>query len=193
MVQDNCMSPKFPQTPSLPTEYVCVEVYTVRTGDTLYSISRRYGVSVAMLMEANRILNPYNLRYGQKICIPGHRSDCLKPAHDPCGWEIEAPCPIQEEPITCPEEEIPPMLMPTPQPVPAPAPMPMPAPQPEPAPSPAPMPMPVPAPAPMPIPVPVPVPIPTPMPMPTPVCDGMTHTIRAGDTFYLLAKQHNVL
>jgi LysM repeat protein len=106
------MSPKFPQPKNLPTEYVCLEVYTVRTGDTLYSISQRYGVPVAMLMEANRILNPYNLRHGQKICIPGHRSDCLEPAHDPFDRHLDYPCP-PEEPITCPEEEVTPMPMPT--------------------------------------------------------------------------------
>ena len=46
MVHNNCMSPNFPQTPCLPSDYVCVEVYTVGTGDTLYSISQKYGISV---------------------------------------------------------------------------------------------------------------------------------------------------
>ncbi|HHU16677.1 MAG TPA: LysM peptidoglycan-binding domain-containing protein [Clostridiales bacterium] len=84
MGQNNCMSPGFPRPPINPSEeYVCTDVYTVRSGDTLYSISQKYNVSVSMLMEANRILNPYNLRYGQKICIPGKKSDCMKPEHYP--------------------------------------------------------------------------------------------------------------
>jgi len=51
-----------------------VEVYTVKAGDTLYAISQAYGVPVAVLMQVNRILNPYNLKIGQKICIPGRDS-----------------------------------------------------------------------------------------------------------------------
>lgn len=51
--------------------YVCVDVYTVKSGDTLYSISQRYDVPVGLLMRVNQINNPYNLRIGRKLCIPG--------------------------------------------------------------------------------------------------------------------------
>ena len=51
---------------------VCVDVYTVKAGDTLYTIAQNYGISVALLMRANKICNPYNLRIGTKICIPGY-------------------------------------------------------------------------------------------------------------------------
>ncbi|HHV27445.1 LysM peptidoglycan-binding domain-containing protein [Anaerosalibacter bizertensis] len=44
--------------------------YTIRSGDTLYSIGQRYGVSVQELMAANPGINPNNLRIGQTICIP---------------------------------------------------------------------------------------------------------------------------
>ena len=47
--------------PILPPQYICTDLYTVQAGDTLYSISQRYNVPVAILMQANRILNPYNL------------------------------------------------------------------------------------------------------------------------------------
>jgi LysM repeat protein len=30
------------------------------------------------------------------------------------------------------------------------------------------------------------------MPEPAPVCNGTMHTVRAGDTFYMLAKRHNI-
>lgn len=54
---------------------VCVDVYTVRAGDTLYTIAQNYGVSVVLLMRVNNICNPYNLRIGRKLCIPGDPSE----------------------------------------------------------------------------------------------------------------------
>ncbi|MBQ8590719.1 MAG: LysM peptidoglycan-binding domain-containing protein [Firmicutes bacterium] len=51
-------------------ENQCMEIYTVKPGDTLYAISQAYGIPVAQLMQINRILNPYNLKAGQKLCIP---------------------------------------------------------------------------------------------------------------------------
>src|SRR5699024_2628416 len=44
--------------------------YVVRPGDTLYSIAKKYGVSVEELLEANPNVDPYNLQVGQLICIP---------------------------------------------------------------------------------------------------------------------------
>lgn len=55
----------------MATKYVCTDVYTVRAGDTLYSVSQRYNVDLGLLMRVNRISNPYNLRIGAKLCIPG--------------------------------------------------------------------------------------------------------------------------
>ena len=49
---------------------VCIDVYTVEAGDTLYSIARKYDIPVELLMKVNRIRNPYNLRIGMKICVP---------------------------------------------------------------------------------------------------------------------------
>lgn len=54
---------------------VCVDVYQVQAGDTLYSIGRRYNVSVGLLMKANMIDNPYDLRIGLKLCIPGFENE----------------------------------------------------------------------------------------------------------------------
>ncbi|GAB6087828.1 LysM peptidoglycan-binding domain-containing protein [Alkaliphilus crotonatoxidans] len=45
--------------------------YTIRPGDTLYSIARLFNVSVDSLVEANPGINPYMLYPGQVICIPG--------------------------------------------------------------------------------------------------------------------------
>ena len=52
------------------SRYVCVAVYCVEPGDTLYSISGRFDVPVELLMKANKIRNPYNLRIGTELCIP---------------------------------------------------------------------------------------------------------------------------
>ena len=44
-------------------------VYEVRKGDTLWSISRRYGVSIASIIKRNRITNPNLIYVGEKIRI----------------------------------------------------------------------------------------------------------------------------
>jgi murein DD-endopeptidase MepM/ murein hydrolase activator NlpD len=48
--------------------------YTVRHGDTLYSIARRFHVSVYSLMAANGIGNARELRAGRVLVIPGAAS-----------------------------------------------------------------------------------------------------------------------
>ena len=46
-------------------------VYIVQSGDTLYSISLRFGVTVDELMAANNITDPNLLSAGQQLIIPG--------------------------------------------------------------------------------------------------------------------------
>jgi murein DD-endopeptidase MepM/ murein hydrolase activator NlpD len=46
------------------------ELYTVRSGDTLYSISRRSGVPVANIASANNLPAPYALEVGRRLVIP---------------------------------------------------------------------------------------------------------------------------
>lgn len=46
------------------------ELYTVQSGDTLYSISRRSGVSVDNIASANNLRAPYALDAGQRLVIP---------------------------------------------------------------------------------------------------------------------------
>lgn len=64
----------------------CVAVHTVQAGDTLYSICKQYNVSVCDLMMANNIQNPYNLRVGTKICIPGDMDNAgnMEPTEPAC-------------------------------------------------------------------------------------------------------------
>jgi len=44
--------------------------YTVKRGDTFYSIARRYGTSADAITVANPSLNPRNLTIGQVITVP---------------------------------------------------------------------------------------------------------------------------
>ena len=48
--------------------------YRVRTGDTLYSLSKRFGCSVNSLMRANNFATPSELMAGKAIRIPGHHT-----------------------------------------------------------------------------------------------------------------------
>ncbi len=44
--------------------------YVVQRGDTLLSIARRFGVTVAQLQAANNITNPDRIYPGQVLVIP---------------------------------------------------------------------------------------------------------------------------
>lgn len=54
--------------PQGETQPTCT--YVVKPGDTLYSISRYYQVSVSKIMEANHISNPNLIYVGQTLVIP---------------------------------------------------------------------------------------------------------------------------
>lgn len=56
--------------PSAPAMIVC----SVRRGDSLWSISRQFGVTVQDLVDANPGVNPNAIQYGQKIMVPDHLS-----------------------------------------------------------------------------------------------------------------------
>jgi LysM repeat protein len=44
--------------------------YVVKKGDTLYSISRHFNVSLNAIMAANPLVNVYNLMVDEVLCIP---------------------------------------------------------------------------------------------------------------------------
>ncbi len=59
--------------------------HTVRKGDTLYSLAKRYKTSVSRLKAANRIKDPTRMRIGQRLTLPGRsikakRGSTAKPA-----------------------------------------------------------------------------------------------------------------
>jgi len=54
----------------LPTPCPGGNFYTIRAGDTLFAISRRFNVPLDDLLEANPGIDPNRLMIGQRICIP---------------------------------------------------------------------------------------------------------------------------
>lgn len=54
-----------------------MEIYVVRGGDSLYSLSRRFGVSVEALAEANQLSDPSRLTPGLALVIPGTPAGAL--------------------------------------------------------------------------------------------------------------------
>ncbi|NLM36517.1 MAG: LysM peptidoglycan-binding domain-containing protein [Firmicutes bacterium] len=54
-------------------------LYTIRSGDTFFSIARRFGTTVAALQAANPGVDPNRLQIGQQICVPARA-----PAPGPC-------------------------------------------------------------------------------------------------------------
>jgi LysM repeat protein len=56
-------------------------IYVVRTGDTLYSIARRFGVTVAAIAQINNISNTRYIQVGQRLLIP--RSGNVTPVPQP--------------------------------------------------------------------------------------------------------------
>lgn len=91
----------------MANKYVCVAVYTVRAGDTLYSIAQHYNVDVGLLMRANRIHNPYNLRIGVKLCIPGVLTEDSpqEPEVSPDPMPIPVPDPMPDPLPSVPDDE----------------------------------------------------------------------------------------
>jgi LysM repeat protein len=45
--------------------------YTLRPGDTFYTIAQRLGTTVTVLSNLNSGINPSQLHVGQQICVPG--------------------------------------------------------------------------------------------------------------------------
>jgi LysM repeat protein len=56
-------------TPSKPTASVEKKYHTVQKGETLYAISRKYGISVDELRKLNNLSKDPSLRTGQKLLV----------------------------------------------------------------------------------------------------------------------------
>ena len=62
--------PATPSTTPTPTATPTPVIYTIKKGDTLIPIARKFGVTVQQITEANGISDPRRLRIGQEIIIP---------------------------------------------------------------------------------------------------------------------------
>lgn len=51
--------------------------HTIKQGDTLYSISRKHKIPLAMILRANPYVDVYNLKVGDTICVPVDNSNGL--------------------------------------------------------------------------------------------------------------------
>lgn len=52
------------------TVLISYYMYEIKSGDTLYALSKHYGVSVQAIIQANNGINPNILKIGQKLIIP---------------------------------------------------------------------------------------------------------------------------
>jgi LysM repeat protein len=50
----------------------------VGAGDTVYALSRRHGVFVRAIIDANRLRPPYHLRAGQRVVLPRGREHAVR-------------------------------------------------------------------------------------------------------------------
>lgn len=48
-----------------------MQIYVVKTGDTVYRLASAYGVTAESIIETNQIAYPYRLVVGQALLIPG--------------------------------------------------------------------------------------------------------------------------
>ena len=68
------LTQKSEEKPVNKADKVSSQKYTVQKGDTLYGLSRKYGISVADLMNFNGFDSSSTLKIGQVILIPGKNS-----------------------------------------------------------------------------------------------------------------------
>ena len=131
-------------------------VYIIRDGDTLYSLSRRYNVPLALILRANPYVDIYNLQIGDELCIPVDSTELPE----------EGPGPVEPPTPSLPGGNQPAAPGPGPLPLPTPS---LPGGNQPAAPGPGPMPLPTPSlpggnqPA---------APGPGPLPLPTPTLPG---------------------
>lgn len=53
-----------------PTPLVIPDTYVVQEGDTLYSISAKFNIDLASLVEANNLSDPNDIQVGQELTLP---------------------------------------------------------------------------------------------------------------------------
>ncbi len=66
---------------SQPVEPVQEVFYVVESGDTLFSIARRYGTTVSAIADANRLEDPARIYVGQRLMVPLGDFQGIEPPH----------------------------------------------------------------------------------------------------------------
>ena len=61
-----------------PPAEPAARVVTVQAGDTVYALSRRYGIAVRDILQANDLAPPYLLLIGQTIRLPAQRTHVVR-------------------------------------------------------------------------------------------------------------------
>lgn len=64
-------------------EYCNGYTHTIKKGDTLYGLSRRYRVPLALILRANPYVDVYNLQVGDTVCIPVRKAEECMPCVTP--------------------------------------------------------------------------------------------------------------
>lgn len=74
-------------------EYCNGHTHTIKRGDTLYALSRRYRVPLEVLLRANPYVDVYNLQPGDTLCIPVKQAEGCRFCLDPFiqGGKMTAP------------------------------------------------------------------------------------------------------
>ena len=49
---------------------VCQATYTVKAGDTIYKVAKKYDMSAYKIAKANGMERPYHVTVGQELCVP---------------------------------------------------------------------------------------------------------------------------
>lgn len=62
--------PRVRRAPARPAVQPAPPEVTVASGDSVYRISRRYGIAIDAIIEANRLTPPYVLQPGQRLRLP---------------------------------------------------------------------------------------------------------------------------
>ncbi len=71
MIASNRLRPPYTLSIGQKLRLPASSYHIVGEGDTIYSISRRYGVDMRSLARLNNISSPYSIYKGQKLALPG--------------------------------------------------------------------------------------------------------------------------
>ena len=71
--------------------------YTIQAGDTLWKLSRTYGVSVQSISDLNPGIDPQNLQIGSTLCIPNATMPTPTPTPTPTPAPTPTPTTISVE------------------------------------------------------------------------------------------------